>query len=257
MKNLLIEVKDEILHLTLNRPDKLNALSVEVLTELKTLLSEPPAGIRGIIFTGSGEKAFIAGADIAAMEQMSPEEGYNFSKLGQDVTLLLENIPVPVIACVNGFALGGGCEMAMACDFIYATNNAVFGQPEVNIGLFPAFGGTQRLMRFVGVARSRELIYTGRNIKIEEALQIGLVQKAFGNKEELMQGAIFTFEMINSKSPLVIKKSKEAIRIGADFSMEKGLAAEREGFKWIFGSADKKEGLRAFLEKRKANFIGK
>jgi len=257
VKNLLLEVKDEILHLTLNRPDKLNALSVEVLTELKTLLSAPPAGIRGIIFTGSGDKAFIAGADIAAMEQMNPEEGFIFSKLGQDVTLLLETIPVPVIACVNGFALGGGCEMAMACDFIYATNNAVFGQPEVNIGLIPAFGGTQRLMRYVGVARSREIIYTGRNIKIQEALEIGLVQKSFGNKEELIQGAVFTFEMIKSKSPLVIKKCKEVIRMGVNSSLDLGLQAEREGFKWVFGSEDKKEGLKAFLEKRKANFIGK
>lgn len=256
MKDLLLEVKDEILHLTINRPEKLNALSVPVLNELKTALSAPPAGIRGIILTGIGDKAFIAGADIAAMEQMNPDQGLIFSKLGQDVTLLLETIPVPVIACVNGFALGGGCEMAMACDFIYATNNAVFGQPEVNIGLIPAFGGTQRLMRYVGLARSRELIYTGRNIKIQEALDIGLVLKSFGNKEELIQGAVHTFDLIKSKSPLVIKKCKEVIRIGADSSLEQGLLAEREGFKWVFGSQDKKEGLKAFLEKRKANFIG-
>ncbi len=257
MKNLLLEVKNEILHLTLNRPEKLNALSGEVLNELKMVLSDPPSGIRGIIFTGAGEKAFIAGADIAAMDLMNPEEGYIFAKLGQDVTLLLETIPIPVIACVNGFALGGGCEMAMACDLIYATQNAVFGQPEVNIGLIPAFGGTQRLMRYVGIARSRELIYTGRNIKINEALEIGLVQKDFGNKEELIQGAVATFELIKTKSPLVIKKCKEVIRIGSDSTLENGLLAEREAFKWIFGTQDKKEGLKAFLEKRKANFIGK
>ncbi|TDJ09423.1 MAG: hypothetical protein E2O68_00350 [Deltaproteobacteria bacterium] len=256
MKTLLTEVKDEILHLTINRPDKLNALSITVLTELKEVMENLPAGIRGIILTGAGEKAFIAGADIKAMDYMTPEEGEKFSKLGQEVPLLFEHAPVPIIACVNGFALGGGCEMAMGCDFIYATHNAHFGQPEVNLGLIPGFGGTQRLMKYVGEALSRELIYTGRSIKADEAEKLGLVVKTFGNKEEMIQGAIKTFEMIKKKSPLAITKCKEVIRIGADSTLEQGLAAERAAFKWIFGTEDKKEGIRAFLDKRAAKFSG-
>lgn len=255
-KTLLTEVKDEILHLTVNRPDKLNALSITVLTELKDVMNDLPAGIRGIILTGSGEKAFIAGADIKAMDYMTPEEGEKFSKLGQEVPLLFEHAPVPIIACVNGFALGGGCEMAMGCDFIYATHNAHFGQPEVNLGLIPGFGGTQRLMRYVGIARSRELIYTGQSVKADEAEKIGLVSKTFGNKEEMIIAAHKTFDMIKKKSPLAITKCKEVIRIGADSTLEKGLDAERAAFKWIFATEDKKEGVKAFLGKRTAKFTG-
>jgi len=255
-ETLLAEVQDEILHLTVNRPDKLNALSIKVLGELKDVMNNLPQGIRGIILTGQGEKAFIAGADIKAMNTMTPDEGEQFSKLGQEVPLLFEKSHVPVIACVNGFALGGGCEMAMGCDFIYATHNAQFGQPEVNLGLIPGFGGTQRLMRFVGIPLSRELIYTGRNIKADEAEKIGLVLKTFGNKEEMLQAAHHTFDMIKSKSPLVITKAKEVIRKGADTTLEGGLAEERAAFKWIFGTQDKNEGVQAFLEKRKAHFTG-
>ncbi|RLA62635.1 MAG: hypothetical protein DRQ88_08285 [Epsilonproteobacteria bacterium] len=255
-ETLLTEVKNEILHLTINRPDKLNALSILVLSELKDVMNNLPGEIRGIILTGSGEKAFIAGADIKAMDSMTPEAGEEFSKLGQEVPLLFEHAPVPIIACVNGFALGGGCEMAMGCDFIYVTHRAVFGQPEVNLGLIPGFGGTQRLMKYVGEALSREIIYTGRNVKWDEAIEIGLAQKAFGNKEEMIQGALNTFEMIKSKSSLSITKCKEVIRIGADSTLEQGLEAERTAFKWIFGTEDKKEGVRAFLEKRKADFTG-
>ena len=256
-KTLLTEIKDEILHLTVNRPDKLNALSITVLSELKDVMENLPGDIRGVILTGSGEKAFIAGADIKAMEYMTPEEGEKFSKLGQEVPLLFEHAPVPIIACVNGFALGGGCEMAMGCDFIYATHNAHFGQPEVNLGLIPGFGGTQRLMRYVGVSLSRELIYTGRSIKADEAEKMGLVSKTFGNKEEMIVAALKTFEMIKSKSPLAITKCKEVIRIGSDSTLEQGLDAERGAFKWIFGTEDKKEGVHAFLEKRTAKFTGK
>ena len=158
---------------------------------------------------------------------------------------------------MNGFALGGGCEMAMACDFIYATKNALFGQPEVNLGLIPGFGGTQRLMRYVGVARSRELIYTGRNIKIDEAKEIGLVQKVFENKEDMMNAAMETLSVIASKSPLIISKCKEVIRKGEAMDIAAGLEVEKEGFKFVFSTEDKAEGVKAFLEKRKPLFQGK
>lgn len=257
-ETLKLETKNGILHLTINRPDKLNALSETVLKELKELLTgiknDSSFKIRGIIITGEGEKAFIAGADIKAMSTMTIEEGDQFGRLGQEVSFLFEEVPVPVIACVNGFALGGGCEMAMSCDFIYATENAVFGQPEINLGLIPGFGGTQRLMRFTGVARSRELIYTGRNIKIQEAKEIGLVQKVFNSKAEMISAAEETLGIIRTKSPLVISKIKEAIRLGEGTPLKNGLEIEAQTFKFVFGTEDKKEGVAAFLEKRKPNF---
>ncbi len=260
-ETLSCEEKDQVLIISINRPDKLNALSQKVLSEIQEIFVEVGRDFsfkyRGIILTGTGDKAFIAGADIKAMDGMSPEEGEIFAKLGQGVTLLMETCPVPVIACVNGFALGGGCEMAMACDFIYATKNALFGQPEVNLGLIPGFGGTQRLMRYVGVARSRELIYTGRNIKIDEAKEIGLVQKVFENKEDMMNAAMETLSVIASKSPLIISKCKEVIRKGEAMDIAAGLEVEKEGFKFVFSTEDKAEGVKAFLEKRKPLFQGK
>ena len=217
-KTILVEAKDNIIYLTLNREDKLNALSEEVLSELKEFLTgvkkDKDFQARGIIFTGAGKKAFIAGADIKAMDSMTPKEGESFGKLGQEVSLLFEQIPLPVIACVNGFALGGGCEMAMSCDMIYATQSAVFGQPEINLGLIPGFGGTQRLMRYVGLGLARELIYTGRNVKAAEAREIGLVQKLFETKEEMIAAAEKTLGIIKEKSPLIVAKCKEVINKG-------------------------------------------
>ncbi|MFZ8934409.1 MAG: enoyl-CoA hydratase/isomerase family protein [Bacteriovoracaceae bacterium] len=261
LETLFCEEKDEILVINVNRPDKLNALSVDVLNDLRTILIEIDRDFsykyKGIILTGTGDKAFIAGADIKAMDTMDAKQAEEFAQLGQEVTLLMEACPIPIIACVNGFALGGGCEMAMACDFIYATQNALFGQPEVNLGLIPGFGGTQRLMRYVGVARSRELIYTGRNIKVDEAKEIGLVQEVFSNKEEMINAAMETFKAIKSKSPLIISKCKEVIRKGEGLEINKGLAIEKEGFRFVFTTEDKKEGVKAFLEKRKPQFQGK
>lgn len=260
-ETILSELKNEILYITINRPDKLNALSQNVLTEMKDLLQTIMRDVndefRGIILTGSGEKAFIAGADIKAMQTMSSGDAEAFCKLGQEVTVLLEEVSVPVIACVNGFALGGGCEVAMACDFIYATENAVFGQPEVNLGLIPGFGGTQRLMRYVGLPMSRELIYTGRNVKIEEAQRIGLAQKTFSSKEEMITAAEETIGMVKKKSPLAVAKCKEVINKGEANPLKDGLNIEAEGFKFIFATEDKKEGVAAFLEKRKPVFPGK
>jgi enoyl-CoA hydratase len=255
-ETLLVEVKEQILFITVNRPEKLNALSTQVLSELKDVMLDLDSKIRGVILTGAGEKAFIAGADIAAMAEMTPQQAEAFSRLGQEVPELFEKAPVPVIACVNGFALGGGNEMAMGCDFIYATHTASFGQPEVNLGLIPAFGGTQRLMSAIGPRLSRELIYTGKAIVADEAMRIGLVSKTFGNKEEMIQGAVATLELIKQKSPIAIAKAKEVMRLGADLVLRGGLEQECKAFTYIFDTEDKREGVDAFLNKRKPNFSG-
>ena len=255
-ETLITEIKEKILHLTINRPEKLNALSEQVLSELKNLLSgiknDKNFTVKGVIVTGSGDKAFIAGADIKAMDAMTPAQGESFGRLGQEVSVLFEEIPIPVVACVNGFALGGGCEMAMSCDFIYATPHAVFGQPEINLGLIPGFGGTQRLARFVGMGHAKELIYTGRNIKADEALELGLVQKIFSNKDEMITAAEKTLGIIREKSAFVVAKCKESIVNG--YPLAKGLAVESSSFRSVFESEDKQIGVKAFLKKKTPSF---
>ncbi|MBT7609172.1 MAG: enoyl-CoA hydratase/isomerase family protein [Bacteriovoracaceae bacterium] len=257
---LKVNIQDSVLTITINRPDKLNALSETVLTELRSILAQaneqPLSELRGVIITGEGEKAFIAGADIKAMLTMTPDDSMRFGKLGQDVTLLFESLTVPVIACINGFALGGGLEMAMSCDFMYCTPNAVFGQPEVKIGLIPGFGGTQRLSRYIGVAKCRELVYTGKNILAEEAITLGLVNQCFETKEEMLLGAMKTINSIKRNSPLAVSKCKQLVNEGECLAIEKGLALERNGFKDIFQTEDAKEGLTSFLEKRAPNYQG-
>lgn len=260
-ETITFEVKEGIGHLTINREKKLNALNSTVLSELKTLLNhliEEDKGqtVKGVLVTGAGEKAFIAGADIAQMQDMNVEEARDFGALGQEVTLLFERLPMPVIACVNGFALGGGCEMAMACDFIYATETAVFGQPEVKLGLIPGFGGTQRLSKVVGRNRAKEIIYTGRNVKAEEALRIGLAVKLFASKDEMIAGALKTFSFMTTNSPNAIKISKQVMNGGNDLTVEKGLGLELDQFAAVFSSEDMKEGTKAFVEKRAPNFTG-
>jgi enoyl-CoA hydratase len=255
--NLLLS--NQILTIEINRPEKLNALNRNVLSELKDLLTQikntSNPQCYGIILTGSGQKAFIAGADIKEMESMTIEDAKSFVSLGQEVSSLLENINLPVISCVNGFALGGGCEMAISCDFIYATKNAIFGQPEVNLGLIPGFGGTQRLMRFIGKARSKEVIFSGRNINSDEAYRIGLVNELFETKEEMLNKANNILTLIIKKSPVAVSKCKEVINKGDSLSIEEGLQLEAQGFINIFTSEDKKEGVKAFLEKRSPKFI--
>ncbi len=255
-----IELKDSILVVTINRPDKLNALNETVLKELKaTLMAASKHSLnelKGMLLTGAGEKSFIAGADVAAMSSMTPEESYEFGKLGQEVTLLFEKSPFPVIACVNGFALGGGLEMAMSCDFIYGTMNSIYGQPEVKIGLIPGFGGTQRLSRYVGVGRCREMIYTGKNITAPSAKEFGLVNELFETKEEMLEAAMKTLSMIKRNSPLAISKCKDLINEGECLNIEKGLELERENFKSIFKTEDSKEGMVSFLEKRNPHYKG-
>jgi enoyl-CoA hydratase len=255
------EIKNELFYLTLSRPQKLNALNRQVLSELKdfltSILESNDVNAKGMIFTGEGEKAFIAGADIAEMSCMNVTEAYEFGKLGQEVTLLLEQMPFPVIAAVNGFALGGGCELAMSCDFILATSNAVFGQPEVKLGLIPGFGGTQRLENLIGRQPAKEIIFSGRNVKIDEAVSLGLVFQVLANKDELIKGAEDLLASFNVNSPNAVRIAKKVMNEGNDLSIPQGLQKELEQFSAIFSSSDMKEGTIAFVEKRAAKFLGK
>lgn len=255
-ETLILEKKEKMAIVTINRPDKLNALSVLVLTELKSLLNllSQSKDIHGLILTGSGDKAFIAGADIKEMSQMTPEEGERFGRLGQEVTEGFERLPFPVIACVNGFALGGGCEMAMACDFIFATQNAVFGQPEVNLGLIPGFGGCVRLPRYVGIAKAKELIYSGRSMSAAEALRSGLANEIFNSKEEMMAAAEKMIQMILSRSSDAVAICKGILTGLEGNSTAENLEFEKRGFRKAFEGPQKKEGVAAFLEKRKPTF---
>lgn len=261
-ETILFEQENSIGKITINREAKLNALNSNVLKELKDLLETIIAedknySIRGLVLTGAGDKAFIAGADISEMNGMTTKEAQGFGKLGQDVSLLFEKIKVPVIAAVNGFALGGGCEMAMSCDFIYATESAVFGQPEVKLGLIPGYGGTQRLARLIGRNRAKEVIYSGRNIKAEEALNLGLAVKVFATKDEMLAGVEDTFSKILRNSPLAVGASKKVMNLGNDLTVAEGLECELQEFAQIFASDDMKEGTTAFKEKRAPQFTGK
>jgi len=198
----------------------------------------------------------VAGADIAEIAELTELNSRKFSEQGQDVFATIENCHKPIIALVNGFALGGGCEMAMACDFIYATDNAVFGQPEVKLGLVPGFGGTQRLAKLVGRNKAKEIIYTGRNVKAAEAKEIGLVVKTFATKDDLIAAATTTLEEISKNSPLAVGLSKFIMNEGNDLEIPAGLAIEAKHFGDIFSSFDMKEGTKAFVEKRIADFKG-
>lgn len=247
--------------LTINRPDNLNALNATVFNEIKLVVAElknkPIGTIKGMILTGEGEKAFIAGADIKAMLNMSVKEAYDFGELGQSVTLQFENLPFPIIACVNGFALGGGCEVAMSCDFIYATKSAVFGQPEVKLGLIPGFGGTQRLAKLIGRNLAKELVYTGKNMTAEEAKACGLATKLFDSKEEMIISAKETIKLIAKNSPYAVSIAKKVMNNGNDLTVPEGLQVELDQFSNVFSSYDMKEGAKAFVEKRKPEFQGK
>lgn len=255
------EVSEKFGMITINRPTKLNALNLELLSELKELLTDLKAdeqfAVQGIIVTGEGDKAFIAGADIAEMSDMTPSDAYTFGQLGQNVTVLFETLQVPVIACVNGFALGGGCEMAMSCDFIYATDNAVFGQPEVKLGLIPGFGGTQRLAKLVGRNNAKELIFSGRNVKADEAQRMGLVVRTFSSKADMLTEALKTLKSCAANSPYAVSIAKKVMNEGIDLTIAEGLQLEKRQFSGIFSSEDMREGTRAFVEKRAPNFKGK
>jgi enoyl-CoA hydratase len=254
--SILFEQRQSIATITLNRPEKLNALSEAVFIELKHVFSQlkKDSSVGGLILTGAGEKAFVAGADIKGMNQMTPAEGEKFAQFGQEITEMLESLPFPVIACVNGFALGGGCELALSADFIYCTKGAVFGQPEVNLGLIPGFGGCVRLIRYVGPGRAKELIYTGKHIGAGEAKSIGLVNAVFETRAEMLAAAEDSLRLIATKSKHAVEICKTVIGGIHGLSTADALLLERAGFRKAFEHEEKVEGVSAFLEKRKPNF---
>lgn len=256
-ETILDTLENGILTITINRPDKLNALNKQVFADLNRVLDEVYGNpeIQSAIITGSGAKAFVAGADISEFAGLSVEESRILSKSGQDSFFRIENCPKPIIACVNGFALGGGCELAMSCHFRIASENAKFGQPEVNLGLIPGYGGTQRLVQLIGKGRAMELLMSGGMIDAAAALQYGLVNYVVP-QEELLAKARSILELINTKAPVAVAKVVEAANAVFDESRN-GYATEVDAFAYCFGTADRKEGTTAFLEKRKAVFTGK
>ena len=250
-----ISKNNQIGILTINRPDSLNAMNRDVLlefiNELKKIQSEKD--IRVIIITGSGEKAFIAGADIKLMQKMNREEAFEFATLGQELANLIEESTKPVIAAVNGYALGGGCEIALSCHLRIASDNAVFAQPEVKIGLLPGWGGTQRLPRIIGRGLANEIILTGRNVIAKEALGMGLVNKVVP-QEELINTCFDIANMILKNSPNAIVKSMKLVRLAAGAKLKKGLSKEAKLFSELFDTEETAEGLTAFVEKRPPKF---
>jgi enoyl-CoA hydratase len=243
--------KAPIATLTVNRPAALNALNRAVLEDLARVLRDVrhDLGVRVLIVTGAGDRAFVAGADIAAMAEMSAIEGLEFSRLGHRVMQSFEDLPIPVIAAVNGFALGGGLELAMACDLIIASEKARFGQPEINLGLIPGFGGTQRLPHRIGQARARECVMTGEMFDAKTALALGLVNHVVA-PEELMPTARKLAEKLATKSAVALRQAKAALRASFTTAEDAGLRFEQEAFGLSFASADRVEGTRAFLQKR-------
>lgn len=256
-ENILFEAADGVGVLTFNRPKALNALTTNTLEEVKEVVESIAftQEIRVLVLTGAGDKAFVAGADIAGFQTLNPLQARHFAELGQEVFFKLEHLPQPVIACVNGFALGGGCEIAMACDFIYASEKARFGQPEVNLGLIPGFGGTQRLARMVGRAKAKELCMTGEAIDAQQARELGLVAKVFP-AEQLLEETLKAAKLLAGKAPGVLRSIKQVINRGLDVDLKTGCAIEAEAFGLCFASQDAQEGVSAFLEKRKPNFKG-
>ncbi|MFZ5752911.1 MAG: short-chain-enoyl-CoA hydratase [Bacillota bacterium] len=256
-KNLLFENQDGIGILTMNRPKALNALNTETLSELSQLLDEiaKDDSIKVVVITGA-EKAFVAGADITEMLHMTSVEGRAFGLLGQATFNKIENMPKPVIAAINGFALGGGCELAMACDIRIASEKAKFGQPEVGLGIVPGFAGTQRLPRLVGKGRAKEILFTGEMFDAQEAYRIGLVNKVVP-PEELMQAAKTMAQKIMKNAPYAVALCKAAVNLGLDVSLDAGQDYEATLFGVTCSTEDKKEGMSAFVEKRKATFVGK
>ncbi len=254
---LLTTIENHICTITINRPDKLNALNKTVMEELNAAIDEVytnPA-IKSVIITGAGTKSFVAGADINEFIGLSADEGKALAKKGQDIFFKIENASKPIVACVNGFALGGGCELAMACHFRIASENATFGQPEVTLGLLPGYGGTQRLTQLIGKGRSLELLMSGNMLDANTAMQYGLINHIVP-QEELLNKAKSILETINSKAPLAVAKCIVAANAVFD-ETKNGYAVEIDSFGSCFNTEDMKEGTAAFLEKRKASFIGK
>lgn len=252
MTNVLLEKKGHIAVATINRPKALNALNSQVLEDIDQLVEQVKADdeIRALVITGSGEKAFVAGADIGEMSTLTKAEGEAFGKKGNDVFRKLETLPVPTIAAVNGFALGGGCELSMACDIRLASEKAKFGQPEVGLGITPGFGGTQRLARIVGVSNAMELILTAKTINAARAQELGLVSHVYP-PEELMDKAMELAQAIAANAQVAVRQSKAAIRHGLQTDMYTGAAFEAEAFGLCFSTEDQKDAMTAFVNKDK------
>jgi enoyl-CoA hydratase len=256
-KNIIVEVKDGIGFLKINRPKALNALNSETCLEIKdgaeTLSADK--NVRVVIVTGEGEKAFVAGADILEMKDLTAIEGAAFGQRGHDAMCVLENMSKPVIAAVNGFALGGGFELALCCDFIYVSEKAKLGFPETTLGIHPGFGGTQRTAKLIGTAKAKELIFTGKTINAQEAYEMGLVNKVVPH-DQLMNEVLAVAEKIKANGPFGIRLAKECINKSQSLAPKEGLTFETKNFGMCFASKDQKEGMTAFVEKRKATFIG-
>ena len=246
-----VEQQGAVAVLTIDRPKALNALNPEVLADLKAAFEGIDQNTaRCVVLTGAGDKSFVAGADIGSMSTMTKAEGEAFGKLGNDIFLMIENFPLPVIAAVNGFALGGGCELAMSCDIRICSDNAMFGQPEVGLGITPGFGGTQRLPRIVGLGMAKQLLYTARNIDAAEALRIGLVN-AVVPQAELMDTALKMASTIAKNAPIAVRACKQAVNEGMQVSIDKAVEIEEKLFGGCFETHDQVEGMACFLSREK------
>ncbi len=254
-ETLLVKREGDVTTVTVNRPNVLNALSETVMKELTHLLDDAEAnrGLRALVLTGAGDKAFIAGADIAAMQSLTPVQALRFARLGQDLTVKLEEAPFITIAKVNGYALGGGCEMAMACDIVVASETSVFGQPEVDLGLIPGFGGTQRLARRVGLPLAMEMLCAGRKLNGKEAFTLGLASTVVP-AAELEEAVAKVIKGILKAAPNAIAETKRLARSSLEHPLAGGLSSEATAFATCFAGEESKEGIQAFLEKRKAKF---
>jgi enoyl-CoA hydratase len=257
-QTLLLEIRDQVATLTINRPDKLNALNDLVVAELHQAAAalKDNAAVRGVILTGAGPKAFVAGADIGDLARQGVLDGRARALKGQQMLFALERMGKPVLAAVNGFALGGGCELAMACHIRIASDNARFGQPEVNLGIVPGYGGTQRLPRIVGKGNALYMLLTGEHVSAVDALRMGLVSRVVP-QAQLMEEAAKLMQVIVAKGPVALALTIEAVDRGLETSLDDGLRIEADAFGLVASTSDMKEGLNAFLEKRPAKFEGK
>lgn len=251
MEFVKYEVEGMVGVITINRPKALNALNEDVLKDLKEAFDSVDCdAVRCIVITGEGDKSFVAGADIAAMSNMTKAEGEAFGKFGNDIFRMIETFPLPVIAAINGFALGGGNELAMSCDIRICSDNAMFGQPEVGLGITPGFGGTQRLARVIGVGKAKEMVYGGRNIKADEAYRIGLVNAVY-TQEELMPAAMKLANGIAKNAPIAVRNCKKAMNDGLQVDMDQAIVIEEKLFGDCFETEDQKYGMAFFLDKNK------